>query len=246
MLARLGRDRARARSGRGGDSFCFVAAQSARRTRCSRASERGSNNAPRAGSVFRFPAAYLAAVRYTTDRTYSRDRVENGAWLRLLCRDPGPSIMLASRVNSASPLKSSKPFVRGPDAVRRADPPIGRRTDLEKQLADMWASLLGLPAVGIHDNFFDLGGHSLLAVQLLSLVRQTFDVELSLKVVYSSDFTVAELAKAIELREIEGAGSDQYAAVLKELEGLTEDEVRDCSPRSRMAPAGASEPCAFC
>jgi acyl carrier protein len=90
----------------------------------------------------------------------------------------------------------------------------------------MWASLLGLPAVGIHDNFFDLGGHSLLAVQLLSLIRQTFGVELSLKVVYSSDFTVAELAKAIELREIEGAGSDQYAAILKELEGLSEDEVR--------------------
>jgi hypothetical protein len=45
-------------------------------------------------------------------------------------------------------------------------------------------------------------------------------------VVYSSDFTVAELAKAIELREIEGAGSEEYAAVLKELEGLTEDEVR--------------------
>jgi hypothetical protein len=45
-------------------------------------------------------------------------------------------------------------------------------------------------------------------------------------VVYSSDFTVAELAKAIELREIEGAGSEQYASILKELEGLTEDEVR--------------------
>ena len=90
----------------------------------------------------------------------------------------------------------------------------------------MWASLLGLPSVGIHDNFFDLGGHSLLAVQLLSLIRQTYSVELSLKVVYSSDFSVSELAKAIELREIEGAGSDQYAAVLKELEGLTEDEVR--------------------
>jgi hypothetical protein len=45
-------------------------------------------------------------------------------------------------------------------------------------------------------------------------------------VVYSRDFTVAELAKTIELREIEGVGSNQYAAILKELEGLTEDEVR--------------------
>ena len=99
-------------------------------------------------------------------------------------------------------------------------------TDLEKQLAKMWATLLGLAAVGIHENFFDLGGHSLLAVQLLSLVRQTFDIDLSLKVVYSGEFTVAELAKAIELREIEGAGAAQYAGILKELEALSDEEVR--------------------
>ena len=103
---------------------------------------------------------------------------------------------------------------------------INDRTDLEKQLSKMWATLLGLSAVGLHENFFDLGGHSLLAVQLLSLVRQTFDIDLSLKVVYSGEFTVAELAKAIELRQIEGAGAAQYAGILKELEALSDAEVR--------------------
>jgi hypothetical protein len=47
-----------------------------------------------------------------------------------------------------------------------------------------------------------------------------------LKVVYSGEFTVAELAKAIELREIEGAGAAQYAGILKELEALSDEEVR--------------------
>jgi acyl carrier protein len=102
------------------------------------------------------------------------------------------------------------------------DPP---RTPLERELAELWAGLLHVKAVGVHDNFFELGGHSLLAVQLLSRVRQTYDVELSLEVVYSGDFTVAELAKAVELKEIQAAGGD-YQDILDELEGLSDEEVR--------------------
>ena len=89
----------------------------------------------------------------------------------------------------------------------------------------MWARLLNVPSVGVRDNFFELGGHSLLAVQLLSQVRQRCGVELSLEVVYSGEFTVAELAKAVELKEIERAGGD-YEELLQELEGLSDEEVR--------------------
>ena len=103
-----------------------------------------------------------------------------------------------------------------------ADPP---RTPLERDLATLWAELLHISSVGVHENFFELGGHSLLAVQLLSRVRQIYGVELSLEVVYSGDFTVAELAKAVELKEIEQAGGD-YQDLLRELEGLSDDEVR--------------------
>jgi len=85
--------------------------------------------------------------------------------------------------------------------------------------------LLNVSAAGVHDNFFESGGHSLLAVQLLSRVRQIYGVELSLEVVYSGEFTVAELAKAIELKEIEQSGGD-YQELLKELEGLSDEEVR--------------------
>ncbi|SPE35437.1 FkbH like protein [Candidatus Sulfopaludibacter sp. SbA6] len=102
------------------------------------------------------------------------------------------------------------------------DPP---RTPLERSLAELFAALLHVPAVGIHDNFFELGGHSLLAVQLLSRVRQIYGVDLSLEVVYSGDFTVAELAKAVELKEIEQSGAD-YQDLLRELEGLSDEEAR--------------------
>lgn len=99
------------------------------------------------------------------------------------------------------------------------------RTPLERELAELWAALLNVPAVGVDDNFFELGGHSLLAVQLLSRVRQIYGMELSLEVVYSGEFTVAELAKAVELKEIEQAGGE-YQELLQELEGLSDDEVK--------------------
>ncbi len=102
------------------------------------------------------------------------------------------------------------------------DPP---RTALERELSELWAALLNVSAVGVHDNFFELGGHSLLAVQLLSRVRQIFGVDLSLEVVYSGDFTVAELAKAVELKELEHSGGE-YQDLLRELEGLSDEEVR--------------------
>jgi len=103
-----------------------------------------------------------------------------------------------------------------------ADPP---RNPLEHDLADLFAELLNIPAVGIHDNFFELGGHSLLAVQLLSRVRQNYGVDLSLEVVYSGEFTVAELAKAVELKEIELSGAN-YDDLLRELEGLSDEDAR--------------------
>jgi len=51
-------------------------------------------------------------------------------------------------------------------------------------------------------------------------------VELTLEVVYSGAFTIEELAKAIELKRLEQAGGADYAALLEELEGLSDEEVR--------------------
>lgn len=100
------------------------------------------------------------------------------------------------------------------------------RSPLEAQLAALWAELLHLPAVGIDEDFFDLGGHSLLAVQLLARVKQTIGVEVPLDVVYSGTLTVAELAQAVELQELGPVDQAEYAALLAELEGLSEEEVQ--------------------
>ncbi|HEY4426241.1 MAG TPA: condensation domain-containing protein, partial [Pyrinomonadaceae bacterium] len=62
----------------------------------------------------------------------------------------------------------------------------------------MFAHVLGVTQVGLHDNFFDLGGHSLLATQLLARMRETFsDKEIALRQIFESP-TVAGLACEIE------------------------------------------------
>src|SRR6185436_12072929 len=100
-------------------------------------------------------------------------------------------------------------------------------TETEAHLARIWAELLERPSVKPEDNFFDLGGHSLLAVLLLLRIRESFGVELSIDDVYSGTLTLAGLATRIETAQLGGMDPEEYAALLAEIEGLSDDEARE-------------------
>ena len=173
------------------------------------------------GALYRFSAEYLAEFQYKSEG--------RAPALVPQFEESGPAVKPANFMRFATELAAPQQVlaaIRGGRKSAPATPSTGAepRTPLERQLAAIWADLLNLPAVGIHDNFFDLGGHSLLAVQLLSAVRQAFDADLSLEIVYSGAFTIEELAKAIEVYQIQEAG--EYEDLLKELEGLSDDEVQ--------------------
>jgi amino acid adenylation domain-containing protein len=74
---------------------------------------------------------------------------------------------------------------------------VAPRNALETTLAAIWAQVLGLEQVGVHDNFFDLGGHSLLATQVISRVREAHRVEVNLRTFFERP-TVAGIAEVIE------------------------------------------------
>ena len=70
-------------------------------------------------------------------------------------------------------------------------------TTLERAIADIWVRALGVPTVGIHQDFFEIGGHSLLAVAVQRMVRETLEVELPLDSFFRYP-TIAELAALID------------------------------------------------
>ena len=98
-------------------------------------------------------------------------------------------------------------------------------TPVEKILAKIWADLLDLEQVGIHDNFLELGGHSLLAMQVVARVFDTFRVEIPLQSLLETP-TVASMAIVIVEHLVRNADRGAMDRMVAEVEGLSEEEAR--------------------
>jgi non-ribosomal peptide synthetase component F len=126
---------------------------------------------------------------------------------------------------------------------------VAPRTLTEEKLAELWSQLLGVERVGIYDNFFELGGHSLLATQLVSRVRETFGVELSLIKLFESP-VIAELAATISQSQDDGQeangskiekaqrGDQGIEELVAELALLSDDEAQALLAEERTFAAG--------
>ncbi|NCE86016.1 non-ribosomal peptide synthetase [Pseudomonas sp. Q1] len=73
-----------------------------------------------------------------------------------------------------------------PEPVWQLREHVEPETPLQQQIAAIWREVLGLPRVGLRDDFFALGGHSLLATQIISRTRQACDVELPLRTLFEA------------------------------------------------------------
>ncbi len=101
---------------------------------------------------------------------------------------------------------------------------VAPRNPVEQMIADLWAKTIGIEKVGIYDNFFDLGGHSLMATQIISRLRNTYNVEIPLRKLFEAP-TVANLAMVIAEAQAAQVGEEELGKMLDELEGLSEEEV---------------------
>jgi amino acid adenylation domain-containing protein len=120
------------------------------------------------------------------------------------------------------------PQVEAQSRARREDK--REKSETEQMLEGIWREVLKVEAVGLEESFFELGGHSLLATQVISRVRETFKIEIPLRLLFKTP-TIAGLALAIAER----SGEQQYvpADVIQKITGTDEklltnlDELSD-------------------
>jgi amino acid adenylation domain-containing protein len=104
-------------------------------------------------------------------------------------------------------------------------PFVSPATPVEKQVAQVWAQVLGLDQVGVHDNFFELGGHSLAATRVVARVIEHFQLELPLSSLFQAP-TVAEMALVILESRANKLDESNLDSILSDLEALSEEDAR--------------------
>jgi acyl carrier protein len=122
--------------------------------------------------------------------------------------------------------RKALPAPEAAGGARLADRPIVEpRTPVERELVAIWKELLRTDRVSIYDNFFELGGHSLLLTQLASRIRNAFQVEVPLRVLFDVR-DVVEMTAAIADRQVQQMDQGEMAEMLDELQQLTPEEIQ--------------------
>jgi aspartate racemase len=157
--------------------------------------------------------------------------------LRNFLKDKLPDYMIPAAfvMMEALPLTPSGKVNR--QALPAADPTtpekafVAPRTPVEKILAMIWAEVLGLERVGVHDDFFALGGHSLAVTQIISRVVEQFNLELSVRSLFEAP-TVADMAMVVTQTQAKKTGAKNLAPMLADLESLSDVEAQELLARA--------------
>ncbi|WP_434681041.1 amino acid adenylation domain-containing protein [Pseudomonas sp. R1-18] len=121
--------------------------------------------------------------------------------------------------------KLDRKALPAPDASQSQARYVAPQTELQRQLASIWAEVLKVEQVGLGDNFFELGGHSLLAVQMLARVREQLQHEVSLKDLFERP-SLAAFSETVEQKTGEsGLAQDELTKSLEALKRLSAEEI---------------------
>ncbi|MEM7580783.1 MAG: amino acid adenylation domain-containing protein [Cyanobacteria bacterium P01_A01_bin.80] len=125
----------------------------------------------------------------------------------------------------------------------------------EEILAAIWADILGVEQVGIHDNFFDLGGHSLLAMRLVAQIEKVTEKKLPLAALFKFT-TISELASLIQNKvadinpnlstDLPSIDADKLRALLTIMAGREGARPRPDSLMVAFRETGKKPPLFFC
>jgi acyl transferase domain-containing protein len=160
-----------------------------------------------------------------------------GAFERILQGVDVPQIAvstgdLQARINAWIKLETlhGGSAAQGQEAARVYERPalanafVAPEGELEGRIAAIWSEILGVEKIGICDDFFELGGHSLLGIQLISRLRETFEVEVSPRSFFDNA-TVLGVAVVILQAQAEFVEDRELDRMLTEIEQLSEVEA---------------------
>jgi len=110
-----------------------------------------------------------------------------------------------------------------PESVQRSEF-VAPRTPVEKGIAEIWAEVLRVDKVGVHDNFFDLGGHSLLATQVVSRMRVFFNYDIPLRSLFEAP-SVEDLATMIIRQQARQVSETEMERLLDDVEAMSSEDA---------------------
>ncbi len=96
--------------------------------------------------------------------------------------------------------------------------------EIERKLLEIWQQVLQLSGIGTQHNFFDLGGHSLTATQIVSRIKQEFNLDMPIRVIFEKP-SIIQQAEWILSAQFEGYDDAEQMQLLDELMQLSDDEV---------------------
>ncbi|WP_283776236.1 non-ribosomal peptide synthetase [Pseudomonas syringae] len=174
------------------------------------------------GPLGKVLAAYLVPRSATQDHEALRDEVKSHLKSGL------PDYMVPTHLVllEAMPLtpngKLDRKALPAPDVSLAQQDYLAPQTEMEQQLATIWADVLKVERVGITDNFFELGGHSLLATQVVTRAQKRLQRNVPLRAMFEFN-TVQALAQHLESlggAQVDEQKFDRLADLMAELEGL--------------------------
>lgn len=150
-------------------------------------------------SASQYLAAYL--ILDTSSEGQSIDDIQKLSTIKAQLSEQLPQFMQPS----AFVLMDTFPFTANGKLDKRALPEpttedmvsnefVAPNTDTEKTIAKIWQSVLSVDKVGIHDNFFELGGHSLLATRVITQLKEQYQIDIPLRLLFDAP-TVFDMAK---------------------------------------------------
>ncbi|WLI31591.1 non-ribosomal peptide synthase/polyketide synthase [Pseudomonas rhodesiae] len=163
--------------------------------------------------------AYVVPARATDDGAL-RDNLRRALKTRLPDYMVPTHFMFLAQMPLTPNGKLDRKGLPAPDASLMQQTYVAPETELEQQIAAIWAEVLHLPQVGLNDNFFEVGGHSLLAIQITSRVQAELGLDVPLVEVFQTENLRAYVQAAATFRAGSAEDFDDLRDFLSELEAI--------------------------